>query len=107
MAFHVSRPTMYRHLTAANQGKDCVLVVYRTTRGKKVDAHTNRRYGETGASEKVQHDADRMWSPPGAATSRRSSTSPTASWSASAPSTPTGNGRTTTAVTRPCQSAPR
>jgi transposase len=59
--FHVSRPTMYRHLTAANQGKDFVLIVYRNTRRKKVDAHNNRCYGETGASEKVQYDADRMW----------------------------------------------
>lgn len=59
--FNVSRPTMYRHLSAANQGKDFALIVYRNTRSTKVDADTNRRYGETGASEKVQYDADRMW----------------------------------------------
>jgi hypothetical protein len=32
-------------------------VVYRNTRTRKVDTDTNRRYGETGASEKVQLDA--------------------------------------------------
>lgn len=59
-AFHVSRPTLYRHLTAHHEGRDCALVVYRNT--SKLDAG-NRRLGETGASEQVQLDTDRKWWP--------------------------------------------
>ncbi|MFC0438034.1 recombinase family protein [Kutzneria buriramensis] len=61
--FHVGRATLYRQLNAYNDGGDCVLVVYRNTRTRKVDADTNRRYGETGAGEKFQLDADRKWFP--------------------------------------------
>lgn len=32
-------------------------------RTRKIDPDTNRRFGETGASEKVQLDADRKWYP--------------------------------------------
>jgi hypothetical protein len=39
------------------------LVVYRNTRPGKIDRDTNRRYGETGASETVQLDADPKWWP--------------------------------------------
>jgi DNA invertase Pin-like site-specific DNA recombinase len=63
--FHVSRATMNRYLAKVKDGADCVLVVYRNTRPGKVDADTNRRYGETGQSEKVQRDADRKWWPIG------------------------------------------
>lgn len=62
-AFHVRRSTMYRHLSAYKDGRDCVLVVYRNTRPGKLDPGTSRRYGETGQSEKVQLDADRKWWP--------------------------------------------
>jgi DNA invertase Pin-like site-specific DNA recombinase len=61
--FHVSRATMNRYLAKVKDGADCVLVVYRNTRPGKVDRDTNRRYGETGASETVQLDADRKWWP--------------------------------------------
>ncbi|MFC4564191.1 recombinase family protein [Nocardiopsis mangrovi] len=109
--FHVSRPTMRRHLTAANQGKDFALVVYRNTCGKKkVDAGTNRRFGGTGASKEVRHDADRMWwniTPARRRYLRRSPTSPTAPRAGCAPSRPTAGGRRTTADSRPCRSAPR
>lgn len=44
-------------------------MVYRSTRTRKVDADTNRRYGETGQSEAVQLEADRKWWP--TATARR------------------------------------
>jgi hypothetical protein len=50
--FHVGRATLYRQLNAYKDGGDCALVVYRNTHTRKVDADTNRRYGETGASEK-------------------------------------------------------
>lgn len=60
--FGVSRPTLYRHLSAGQDGRDCVLVVYRNTRKAKIDA-SNRRYGETGAGEEVQLEADRKWWP--------------------------------------------
>jgi hypothetical protein len=50
-----------RRSVAAKDGGDCVLVVYRNTRPGKVDPDTNRRYGETGQSEKVQLEADRKW----------------------------------------------
>lgn len=60
--FHVSRSTMFQHLSAHKDGRDCVLVVYRNSK-PKVDPDTNRRYGETGASERVQLDADRKWYP--------------------------------------------
>jgi DNA-binding CsgD family transcriptional regulator len=60
-AFHVSRPTLYRHLTAHHEGRDCALVVYRGKTGK-TDA-SNRRLGETGADESVQLDTDRKWWP--------------------------------------------
>jgi DNA invertase Pin-like site-specific DNA recombinase len=63
--FNVGRATMYKHLNAHHDGRDCVLVVYRNTRPGKVDADTNRRYGETGQSEKVQLEADRKWFPSG------------------------------------------
>jgi DNA invertase Pin-like site-specific DNA recombinase len=58
--FHVSA-TMNRYLAKVKEGADYVLVVYRNTRPGKVDRDTNRRYGETGASETVQLDADRKW----------------------------------------------
>ena len=51
-----------RDLSAYKDGGDCVLVVYRNTRPGKVDG-SNRRYGETGQSEKVQLEADRKWWP--------------------------------------------
>jgi len=44
-AFHVTRSTMYKCLTAGQE--DCVLVIYRNTRPGKIDLD-NRRYGETG-----------------------------------------------------------
>jgi DNA invertase Pin-like site-specific DNA recombinase len=56
-AFRVSRSTLYAYLSAVPG--DFVMVVYRNTR-PKVDG-TNRRFGETGASERVQLDADRKW----------------------------------------------
>src|SRR5207245_1726625 len=58
--FNVGRTTMYRQLNAYGTGADCALIVYRNTK-PKIDADTNRRYGETGASEAVQLDADRKW----------------------------------------------
>lgn len=61
--FHVARSTLYKQLSAHKDGRDCALVVYRNTRPGKVDADTNRRYGETGAGEKVQLEADRKWFP--------------------------------------------
>jgi hypothetical protein len=61
--FNVGRTTLYRQLHAYGDGGACVLVVYRNTRTRKLDPDTNRRYGETGASEKVQLDADRKWFP--------------------------------------------
>jgi DNA invertase Pin-like site-specific DNA recombinase len=57
----VGRSTLYENLSAYKDGGDCVLVVYRNTRPGKVDPDTNRRYGETGQSEKVQLEADRKW----------------------------------------------
>jgi DNA invertase Pin-like site-specific DNA recombinase len=56
----VARSTLYENLSAYKDGGDCVLVVYRNTRPGKVD-DSNRRYGETGQSEKVQMEADRKW----------------------------------------------
>lgn len=53
----VARSTLYQNL--AKDG-DCVLVVYRNTRPGKID-DSNRRYGETGQSERVQLEADRKW----------------------------------------------
>jgi DNA invertase Pin-like site-specific DNA recombinase len=61
--FNVGRATLYRQLNAYKDGGDCALVVYRNTRTRKVDADTNRRYGETGASERFQLEADRKWFP--------------------------------------------
>lgn len=61
-AFHVGRSTLYESLAAYKDGGNCVLVVYRNTRPGKVDG-SNRRYGETGQSEKVQLEADRKWWP--------------------------------------------
>jgi hypothetical protein len=58
----VGRSTLYENLAAYKDGGDCVLVVYRNTRPGKVD-DSNRRYGETGQSEKVQLEADRKWVP--------------------------------------------
>lgn len=63
--FKVGRTTLYRALHTYGDGADCALIVYRNTRAK-VDA-SNRRYGETGAGEKVQLDADRKWFPIAAA----------------------------------------
>ncbi|MEV6902836.1 helix-turn-helix domain-containing protein [Amycolatopsis sp. NPDC051372] len=60
--FRVGRTTLYRQLHAYKDGGDCALVVYRNTRTRKIDADTSRRYGETGAGEKVQLEADRKWS---------------------------------------------
>jgi hypothetical protein len=62
-AFHVRRSTLYRYLSAGQDGPDCALVVYRNTRPGKIDPGTNRRYGETGRSESVQLEADRKWWP--------------------------------------------
>ncbi|WP_433153356.1 hypothetical protein ACQPZ8_20255 [Actinomadura nitritigenes] len=59
-AFHVSRPTLYRHLTAHHWGRDCAPIVHRDT--NKLDGG-NRRLGETGASEQFQLDTDRKWWP--------------------------------------------
>ncbi|MGO4203641.1 recombinase family protein [Rhodococcus sp. TAF43] len=59
-AFRVGRATLYRQLHAYGVGGDCVLVVYRNTR-PKVDPDGNRRYGETGAPESEQIEADRKW----------------------------------------------
>jgi DNA invertase Pin-like site-specific DNA recombinase len=59
--FRVGRATLYWHLSSHRDGGDLALVVYRNTRTRKVDADTNRRYGETGASEAVQREADRKW----------------------------------------------
>lgn len=59
----VGRSTLYENLFAYKDGGDCVLVIYRNTRPGKVDPDTNRRYGETGQSEKVQLEADRKWWP--------------------------------------------
>lgn len=64
--FGVARATLYRNLAAQHDGRDCVLVVYRSSK-TKVDPDTNRRYGETGRSEKVQREADSKWWPIGAA----------------------------------------
>lgn len=60
--FGVARGTLYRHLAAHKNGRDCVLVVYRNSKAK-TDPDTNRRYGETGRSEKVQREADSKWWP--------------------------------------------
>ena len=59
--FRVARSTLYENLAAAQDGRDCVLVVYRNTRPGKIDRDTNRRYGETGQDEVVQLEADRKW----------------------------------------------
>lgn len=67
--FSVSRTTLYRQLHAYKDGGPCALVVYRNTATNKVDSD-NRRFGETGASEKVQRAADSKWFP--VAPSRRS-----------------------------------
>ncbi|MEV8607928.1 helix-turn-helix domain-containing protein [Amycolatopsis sp. NPDC051373] len=61
--FRVGRTTLYRQLHAHKDAGDCALVVYRNTRTRKIDADTSRRYGEIGASEKVQLEADRKWFP--------------------------------------------
>jgi hypothetical protein len=60
--FGVSRATLYRQLAAQHVGRDCVRVVYRSSK-TKTDPDTNRRYGETGRSEKVQREADSNWWP--------------------------------------------
>jgi len=57
-AFRVSRSTLYAYLSAVPG--DFVMVVYRNTRPGKVDG-ANRRFGETGARQRVQFDADRKW----------------------------------------------
>ena len=61
--FGVARSTLYKQLAAYKDGRDCVLVVYRNTRPGKIDPDTNRRYGETGAGQKAQLEADRKWFP--------------------------------------------
>ncbi len=61
--FHVGRTTLYRALHAYNDGGDCALIVYRNSRRAKIDTDTLRRYGETGAGETVQLEADRKWYP--------------------------------------------
>lgn len=61
--FGVHRATLYRQLHAYGDGGDCALIVYRNTRTPKIDPDTNRRYGETGASEATQLEADRKWFP--------------------------------------------
>ncbi|MET7996821.1 recombinase family protein [Amycolatopsis sp. NPDC005232] len=61
--FRVGRTTLYRQLHAYKDGGDCALVVYRNTRTRKIDVDISRRYGETGAGEKVQLEADRKWFP--------------------------------------------
>lgn len=55
--FGVGRSTLYRHL--AKVDAECALVIYRNSRTKVDD--DNRRYGETAAGERVQHEADRKW----------------------------------------------
>ncbi|MGW4635560.1 recombinase family protein [Nocardia sp. NPDC004415] len=55
--FGVGRSTLYRHL--AKVDALCALVIYRNSRAKVDD--DNRRYGETAAGERVQHEADRKW----------------------------------------------
>jgi DNA invertase Pin-like site-specific DNA recombinase len=57
--FNVRRSTMYRHLSAYHG--DCVLVVYRSIRPRKVGPGTSRRYGEASQSEADQLEADRRW----------------------------------------------
>lgn len=59
--FRVGRSTLYRALHAHSEGRDCALIIYRNTRPKT--DHTNRRYGETGAGERAQLEADRKWFP--------------------------------------------
>ncbi|WP_307862808.1 helix-turn-helix domain-containing protein [Pseudonocardia parietis] len=59
--FRVGRSTLYRALHTYGDGRDCALIIYRNSR-PKID-HTNRRYGETGAGEKAQLEADRKWFP--------------------------------------------
>ncbi|WP_337824590.1 recombinase family protein [Amycolatopsis sp. A1MSW2902] len=61
--FGVARSTLYKQLSAHQDGRDCALVVYRNTRPGKVDPDTNRPYGETAAGEEVQLEADRKWFP--------------------------------------------
>jgi hypothetical protein len=58
----LGRFTLYENPSDYKDGRDCVLVVYRNTRPGKVD-DSNRRYGETGQSERVQLEADRKWWP--------------------------------------------
>jgi DNA invertase Pin-like site-specific DNA recombinase len=58
--FGVGRSTLYRKLAAPFT--DCALIVYRNSK-TKVDPDSNRRYGETRASEAVQLEADRKWWP--------------------------------------------
>lgn len=64
--FKVGRTTLYNALHAYKDGGDCVLVVYRNTRTRKVDPDTHRRFGETRAGEDAQLEADRKWFPIGA-----------------------------------------
>lgn len=59
--FKVARGTLYRHLRAHKDERDCVMVVYRNSSKKKVDRYTQRKYGETNGSEREQLDADAMW----------------------------------------------
>lgn len=59
--FHVSRPTLYRHLSASHEGRDCALIVYRNPKPKTDPS--NRRLGETRRGGDVQLDADRKWWP--------------------------------------------
>lgn len=99
--FGVHRATLYRQLHAYKDGGDCALIVYRNTSTLKIDQNTNRRYGETGASEATQLEADRSGSrsrPRADRTCARSCTSPTVPSPGSAPSTRPAHGATTLTV---------
>ena len=104
--FHVSRPTLYRHLTAHHESRDCVLIVYRNTR-TKTDAG-NRRLGAPPRRSRRTPTANGGRSPlPAAPTSKPSCTSPAAKSSASAESKTTrSNGSKTTVATATSPSPP-
>jgi hypothetical protein len=57
--FNVARTTLHGQLNAYGTGADCALIVYRNSK-PKIDKN-NHRYGETGAREGTQLDADRKW----------------------------------------------
>jgi hypothetical protein len=54
-------PTLYRHLGASHEGRDCALIVYRNPKPKTDPS--NRCLGETRRGADVQLDADRKWWP--------------------------------------------